>query len=380
MPAALAALDMVLLDASRTLGCRVPPLLFVRADAVARAYYVSMPLEGPGAAGAAALTWRLRPAIVVTSATLEMLTRPELRALFGGLLTHSVTPASAGADLAAAAGDAGDGAQDTPATHATRMLSSSRQAEFAARSGGVGWQRVDASRLHGWRAAAGGPPPPPPLQGNVQRQAFAATGTVATVAALAELAPEAVEVLAADGGWSERAEAAAAAGGPLAGMRAAARRQLRPALRLARQLLHFAEDRGAMLVAQVRPAPRSFMQATLTTCAKNISSAALVAQVRPGYAALQMHDAALRMAIACMSLSRCGACTSTHVNQGRSLPSPPWDYAASRSWHTVGAGGARCCIAAWHIRAPGMRHACIFRTPVRHACMHLSRGKGQATS
>lgn len=245
-------LDMLLLDACRTLGCLVPPLLYVRGDPVARAYYLSVPMEGgvelhsEGGRRAVA-SWRLQPAVVVTSAALDALTQPELRALFGAMLTHAAAPCAAGVDLAAPA----DCSAEAPSQAAGRSVHLAAELDHVASRSGVPLEQLDASWLHARHARTTG------VQahewGGVRQRGLAAIGAVATVAAVAELAPGALEELMA--GWG-RSEGAEAAEGPsrsvLGGMRAAAKRQLGPALRLARQLLRFAEDRGAMLVAQVR--------------------------------------------------------------------------------------------------------------------------------
>eukprot|EP00892_Ulva_mutabilis_P001972 jgi/Ulvmu1/11776/UM008_0190.1 len=253
--AARTTLDMLLLDAARTLGCAVLPLLYVRGDAVARAYFVSVPLEEGGLGGATVgpPTWRLRPAVVVTSATVEMLTEPELRALFGALLTHAVAPGTTGVDAAGPAPGYPDHASAPAGSRA-----GAAEHEHCAMETMVGQRRemhaskaLDASWLHTHEQHAYGRDEWVGAGAAARQQAFAAIGTVATAAGVAEVAPEAVAVLAVGAGRAERAEAAAGGGGgTLACMRAAGRRALRPALRLAQQLLRFAEDRGAMLVAQ----------------------------------------------------------------------------------------------------------------------------------
>ena len=250
--AASVTLDMLLLDACRTLGCAVPPLLYVRGDPVARAYYLSVPMEGgvelhsEGGRRAVA-SWRLQPAVVVTSAALDALTQPELRALFGAMLTHAAVPCAAGVDLAAPADCSAEAAEQA----AGRNVHLAAELDRVASRSGVALERLDASWLHARHACTTGVQAQE--RGGVRQRGLAAIGAVATVAAVAELAPGALEELTA--GWG-RSEGAEAAEGPsrsaLGGMRAAAKRQLGPALRLSRQLLRFAEDRGAMLVAQVR--------------------------------------------------------------------------------------------------------------------------------
>lgn len=241
-----ATLDMLLLDACRTLGCAVPPLLYVRGDPIARAYYVSVPMEGgegreDGGVPRLPPTWRLQPALVVTSAALDALTQPELRALFGAMLTHAVSPCGAGVDLACGAGPFGC-AEALPGSRPGSGAELLAELERVAGGGDHVTRAPDTSRLHVHHSHGGALAVPD--------RGLAAAGAVATVVAVAELAPEALGTLAAGWGHSEAAEMGA--GGPLAAIRAAERRQLRPALRLARQLLRFAEDRGAMLVAQVR--------------------------------------------------------------------------------------------------------------------------------
>jgi hypothetical protein len=93
------ALDMLLLDVCRTLGCTSIPLLYIRPDTVARAHFLALPKNLPEASESVPpISWGLHPSFVLTSTVLELLDREELRALFGSLLAFALTPGGLGFD------------------------------------------------------------------------------------------------------------------------------------------------------------------------------------------------------------------------------------------------------------------------------------------
>lgn len=135
------ALDMLLLDVCKTMGCSTIPWLYIRPDAVARAYFLALPRDLPESSipegfpeALRPLSWALHPTFVITSEVLELLDREELRALFGSLLAFSMAPGGCGFDASSSENILELSAPLLDALGAATNPSTSPDTQFARRS------------------------------------------------------------------------------------------------------------------------------------------------------------------------------------------------------------------------------------------------------
>lgn len=240
------ALDMLLLDVCKTLGCKSIPLLYIRPDAVARAHFLALPRDLPEASDfEQPISWALHPTFVLTSEVLELLDREELRALFGSLLAFALTPGGCGFDASSSESllelsgpvlDAIGASIDPSASPESHFDRHSSRGSVRSASAPIRRGSSSPSRMH----AAG------PRLSTAHGMQTATLAAAATAAALQDLTPGLLNHIGigreerewkARGGWS---------GGGLEAM-----------VRRAAPLLRMAADRGAMLAAQV-PVPNYF--------------------------------------------------------------------------------------------------------------------------
>lgn len=237
------ALDILLLDVCKTLGCKNIPLLYVRPDTVARAHFLALPKESLEDSSELQLciSWSLHPTFVITSAVLELLDREELRALLGSLLAFSMAPGGCGFDASAAQSVAELSSPVLDAFGAVINPCATPESHFDRRSsrGSVHSRRTSTSpsRMH-----AAAPRLSTTLAGHSQGLQTATLAAAATAVALQDLTPGLLSVI---GIGREERDWKARVGWGGGGLEAMTRR--------AAPLLRMAADRGAMLVAQVPP-------------------------------------------------------------------------------------------------------------------------------